>query len=41
MWHIEGREEVYMGFWWGYLKESDHLDDLGINSVVLNATRRC
>jgi len=27
MWHIQGRGEVYTGFWWGNLKERDHLED--------------
>jgi hypothetical protein len=41
LWHIGGREEVYTGFWWGNLKESDPLKDLGINSrIILNAIRR-
>jgi len=22
-----GREEMYTGFWWGNLKEGDHLED--------------
>jgi len=32
MGHVEcyGRE-VHKGFWWGNLKERDHLDDLGID----------
>ena len=24
-----GRGEMYTGFWWGYLIERDHLEDLG------------
>jgi len=36
-----GGGEVYTGFWWGNLKESDHLKGLGINSrMILNAIRR-
>jgi hypothetical protein len=23
--------KVYIGLWWGYLKEIDHLEDLGID----------
>ena len=26
-----GRGEVYTGFWWGNLKERDHLEDPGID----------
>jgi len=28
MYRIQGRGEVYTGFWWGYLRERDHLEDL-------------
>jgi hypothetical protein len=27
MWHLCGAEEVYRGFWWGDLRERDHLED--------------
>jgi hypothetical protein len=28
---------VHAGFWWGDLRESDHLEDLGVNgTIVLN-----
>jgi len=26
-----GRGEVYTGFWWGNLRERDHLEDPGID----------
>ena len=29
-----GRGEVYTGFWWGNLRESDHLDDSGIDGRI-------
>jgi hypothetical protein len=27
MWQVLGRREVYTGFWWGSLRERDHLGD--------------
>ena len=36
-----GGREVYTGFGWGNLKESDHLENLGIsNRVILNEIGR-
>jgi hypothetical protein len=36
MWHVWVRGEVRTGFWWGDLRESDHLKDLGIAlSIIL------
>jgi len=29
-----GRDEVYEGFWWGNLRERDHVDDLGMDGRV-------
>jgi len=26
---------VYTGFWWGYLRERDHLKDLGVNGRII------
>jgi hypothetical protein len=26
---------VHAGFWWGYLKESDNLEDIGINGAIV------
>jgi len=26
-----GRREAYTGFWWGNLRERDHLEDPGVN----------
>ena len=36
-----GRVELYTGFWWGNLRERDHLEDPGIQeSVILRWTSR-
>jgi hypothetical protein len=30
-----GRGEVYSGFWWGNLRERDHLGELGVDGRVI------
>jgi len=30
-----GREEVFTGFWWGNLRERDHLEDLGVDGRII------
>ena len=30
-----GRREVYTGFWWGNLRERDHLGDPGVNGKII------
>jgi len=30
-----GREEMYTGFWWGNLRERDHLGDQGVNGRII------
>jgi len=29
--------EVYTGLWWGYLRERDHLVDLGTDRTIIKA----
>jgi len=35
--HVEcmGRGEVYTGFWWGNLRERDHLGDPGVDGRII------
>jgi len=35
MWSVWGREEAYIGFWWGNLRERDHLGDQGVNGRII------
>jgi hypothetical protein len=35
MWHVWGRGEVPTVYWWGNLKERDHLEDLGMNGRIM------
>jgi len=30
-----GREEVHTGFWWGNLRERDHLEDPGVDGKII------
>ena len=35
MWHIWGTGEVHRGFWWGDLRERDHMEDLGLDGRII------
>jgi len=35
MWHIWGTREVCTGFWWGDLKERDHMKDPGLDGRII------
>jgi hypothetical protein len=30
-----GEEEVHTGFWWRDLMEGDHLEDLGVDGMII------
>jgi len=32
---VWGRGEVYIGFWWGNLRESDHLEDPDVDGRII------
>jgi hypothetical protein len=34
-WQVWGRGEVHRGFWWGNLKERDHLEDLNVEIKII------
>jgi hypothetical protein len=33
MWHVWDIKKVHTGFWWGDLRERDHLEDLGVDGT--------
>jgi len=35
MWHVWNRGEAYTGFWWGNLREGDHLGDPGVEGMKI------
>jgi hypothetical protein len=35
MWHAWWREEVYAGVGWGSMKNRDHLEDAGVDRMVI------
>jgi len=36
MQRVWGRGEVYTGFWWGNLRESDHLEDPDVDGKIIS-----
>jgi hypothetical protein len=35
MWHVWGKGEVHRGFWWGNLREGDHVQDPGVDGRII------
>jgi len=35
MWNVWRREEAYTGFWWGNLRERDHLEDPDVDGRII------
>jgi len=35
MYHIWGKREVHTGFWWGEVREGDHLKDPGVEVRII------
>jgi hypothetical protein len=35
MWHVWETGELHAGFWWGYLRDRDHLGDLGFDRRII------
>jgi len=35
MWHEWETRKVHTGFWWGYLREKDYLEDLGLDGRII------
>jgi hypothetical protein len=34
MWPVWGKGEVLTGFWWGNLRERDHVEDLDLDERI-------
>ena len=34
MWHVRETLKVHAGFWWRYLIEGDHLEDLSVDGRI-------
>jgi hypothetical protein len=35
MYHVRGREDVHIGFWWGNPRERDHLEEPCVDGRII------
>jgi hypothetical protein len=35
MWHVQGKGEVHIGFWWGGLTDRNDFLDLGVDGRII------
>jgi hypothetical protein len=35
MWHVWEIGKVHIGFWWGEMRERDHLEDLSVSGRII------
>jgi len=41
IWNVQKRRDVHTGFWWGNLRDKDHLQYLGTDGrTILNGSSR-
>jgi hypothetical protein len=36
MWYVWERGEVYTEFWWGNVRQRNHLEDPGVNERIIS-----
>jgi hypothetical protein len=35
MWHVWVTEGAHTGFWWGNLRERDHMEDISVDGRIM------